>query len=433
MALYARTIISSSPTTLLQQLSFHVKQFADSPIIYSISPAPGLPPKALSKIVSSFTSLHDAVGCLSAPFVLPSAIQKPSLHSSGVTSCSFVVFDPSRAVTFRSTLPGKETAQVGRWHAGRKASQPPRTDVIDPDVSSDIWEQLKSRSHELPLELQNSSSVFDTVLYISDGAPEGISQALSTLRSATKLGFLATSTPFITGRPFTLFRNSAVYSSGAVGISLHAPEVPKVDIQLPALTALTPASKVTSSGGNLIHTIDNSNPSAMLLRAISEHELMKGKAFNVEFRTSHFYVGEVSGSANDIKPHRIYRITSGDPGRGTISLEGNEAPAVGSLVQMFYVETNDPSRPRPVIASANDTISLNFFTVPSETEEVYEAPASFDADRILRVSEDCIVIRDAFLAASEHACIVSRLDHSGESAETPWKMALPEAHVRLHW
>lgn len=36
-----------------------------------------------------------------------------------------------------------------------------------------------------------------------------------------QLGLIASSTPFITGRPFTLFYDDYVYSSGAVGVGLR--------------------------------------------------------------------------------------------------------------------------------------------------------------------------------------------------------------------
>jgi hypothetical protein len=44
------------------------------------------------------------------------------------------------------------------------------------------------------------------------------------IHSRRKLGLIATSTPFITGRPVTLFHNQNIYDSGAVGIALKKPK-----------------------------------------------------------------------------------------------------------------------------------------------------------------------------------------------------------------
>ena len=57
---------------------------------------------------------------------------------------------------------------------------------------------------------------------------------------------MASSTPFVTGRPFTLFYNNEIHSSGAVGICLDAPAPPKENIVFPALKAITRHYKITS-------------------------------------------------------------------------------------------------------------------------------------------------------------------------------------------
>jgi hypothetical protein len=74
------------------------------------------------------------------------------------------------------------------------------------------------------------------LIYFSDDAPEGLTNSLQAFPNANKvswpqtlnaiqlsgekLGLIASSTPFITGRPFTLFENKRIHSTGAVGIAL---------------------------------------------------------------------------------------------------------------------------------------------------------------------------------------------------------------------
>ena len=61
----------------------------------------------------------------------------------------------------------------------------------------------------------------------------------------SKLGLFCSSTPFVTGRPYTLIFNGSVTSSGAVGIALSAGRHPTLQTAFPGLRAITPPLKVT--------------------------------------------------------------------------------------------------------------------------------------------------------------------------------------------
>lgn len=66
----------------------------------------------------------------------------------------------------------------------------------------------------------NQKMQADQFLVISDDAPEGMLGALdSTYPAASKVGLIGSSTPFITGRPFTLFDSKDYFSDGALGIA----------------------------------------------------------------------------------------------------------------------------------------------------------------------------------------------------------------------
>ena len=75
-----------------------------------------------------------------------------------------------------------------------------------------------------------------------------------------KLGLIASSTPFITGRPVTLFSNENVHSSGAVGIALTGGGTPRSSVEFPGLKSITPSMIVTRSvdtqGLGLIEIVD---------------------------------------------------------------------------------------------------------------------------------------------------------------------------------
>jgi small ligand-binding sensory domain FIST len=81
-----------------------------------------------------------------------------------------------------------------------------------------------------------------SLLFFSDNSPDGLVRALDGLPANkvcgillsdldlnvripcfVQMGLIASSTPFVNGRPFTLFFNDEVHSSGAVGVALRTP------------------------------------------------------------------------------------------------------------------------------------------------------------------------------------------------------------------
>jgi hypothetical protein len=60
-----------------------------------------------------------------------------------------------------------------------------------------------------------------------------------------QLGLMASSTPFITGRPFTLFYDGQIFSSGAVGLGLAHPFPPKSAVNYHGLVPLSAPVKVS--------------------------------------------------------------------------------------------------------------------------------------------------------------------------------------------
>lgn len=139
-----------------------VKQLADLPfrdaahvLLFSISPAPGLPQDELSELVHVLSSHPNSIGCLSAP----ARIGHNSVVGSNApfeTVCSVAVFDGDMVTPFRSTIPGKEPTQVGRWHAFRKRDAVSARMEL-PQASSGIdWESVwaKRTTPALPPELQ---------------------------------------------------------------------------------------------------------------------------------------------------------------------------------------------------------------------------------------------------------------------------------------
>jgi hypothetical protein len=161
MALFASTYASHSGRQLLRQLTSIPHLKSPDPahtLLFSIAPSAGLANDALADIVSLLNAHPRAVGCLAAPISLPRS-RTPSARACTQSVCSVAVFDAGAATPFRSTIPGKEAVQVGRWHAFRKKDDD-ETALATPlpnEPSSHIdWERVWARKtpHALPAALQ---------------------------------------------------------------------------------------------------------------------------------------------------------------------------------------------------------------------------------------------------------------------------------------
>ena len=93
-----------------------------------------------------------SVGCLSAP-------EHPDL-----VSCSVALLDARKATVFRSEIPGRAPAQVGRWHSPKRMQEEttvPTDDSMPLDFGVN-WEEVWSKgvsTPPLPQELGKLQSV----------------------------------------------------------------------------------------------------------------------------------------------------------------------------------------------------------------------------------------------------------------------------------
>ncbi|PCH40338.1 hypothetical protein WOLCODRAFT_131359 [Wolfiporia cocos MD-104 SS10] len=407
MALYMKTFVSRSTSDILAHLS-HI-QLAHSPFVtlFALSAPPVLGTSSLSSLVAKLTSLSDScIGALSAPI--------PSAHSS--IACSIALFDKRYVTPFRSTIPGRQAAQVGRWHAFRT-----REDDA-PAVAENGADCLKH------IDAKDVSSV----VFLSDGAPEGLCTALQAFPSAHKLGLVASSTPFVTGRPYTLFHGKSVHSSGAVGLCLSSPTRPRGRLSLPKTQALTEPLVVTQMEGNLIYTLNDVNPTRLLLSAIERNN--KGSPHGRKdwiTKDDQFYLGVLRQADGLGEIQQVYHITSGDPSRGTLAVESEHAPAKSSRVQFFHVPATSISTP-DVLSHFTSSAAEKMFTL------AFSAAPSDETDTTLSQAENAegmIVLEDTFLAASENGLIVDPSVPVGmqERRVDGWKCTMPGSAFSLEW
>ncbi|KAF7972016.1 hypothetical protein HWV62_19221 [Athelia sp. TMB] len=381
MALHTSTILARTPAAIFSHLSRLQTTYEKHVLLFCLSAnSPDL-----QNLVSRLTSFSSqTTGCLSAPLG----------ETGDLISCSLAIFDKTKTTQFRSTIAGRVAPQVGRWHAFRhkgKGPQPPMEldglgeqekgfENVDWDA---VWDR-SARSAMLPEEL------------------EGL--------SGPKLGLLASSTPFITGRPVTLFHNGGVHSTGAVGLALTG--------QKETRTASV------ESEGNLVNTIDDGNPSRLLLAAIQK----AGIETVASFKDAEFYLGAFRGE----ELSQVYRITSGDPSRGTIALESHAAPIAGTTVRLFHRAELPDFSAIPHQFSSTGPLAERHIAFLASSADMPPTPLQVDD---MGKAEEAMLL-SAFVGASENGFVVSR-NWDGQAApeglEAAWKCTVAGGLGGLSW
>ncbi|KAF8621401.1 hypothetical protein AX15_007813 [Amanita polypyramis BW_CC] len=449
-ALHLSTIISRSSSSILSHISHLSKSFPNHPLLFTLSHNTSSADD-LSNLVEKLTNFSSqSVGCLSAPL--------PGPHSI-FTACSLAIFDPANVVTFRSTVPGRPQAQVGRWRpvgqGGVKEREWDHQEGCITDVKDwgDVWNR-SAGTGRLPDELEGLHPD-DTmsIIYMTDRAPEGLSNSLSQFSNSSKMGLVASSTPFVTGRPFTLFRNNNVYDSGAVGIALRKSKKPIVyDFSTNvSFLGMTPVSKPMSvtrfvvfptcvflflfifknknkngcshrCDGNMVISLEDQNPTQLLLSCIRELGLETDPVGHFK-DDSRFALGVVENGALN----QVFSITAGDPSRGAISLDTQRSPGQGATVQFLHrtKSLDDPLTEQGVLFTPCTSMgeplfapkSLSFFSV---ADDMFTSQASNS------VTEEAYILSDMFAAASENGFLFSPKQHKPEHA---WTCTVPGAVV----
>ncbi|KAJ7758552.1 hypothetical protein DFH07DRAFT_818510 [Mycena maculata] len=403
------TVLARSPAGLLSHISQLSKLYRDHVLLFSLSP--NVASSDLAQLVQKLTTFApQTIGCLSAP--LPG--------HDGLLSCSFAMLRPENCFPFRSQIAGRASPQVGRWHSFRQKGP---KNITEEDLPSgnfewgDVWDQSLT-NNELPPALQSTSpDDIGTIIYFSDAAPEGLSNALVRFPGATKLGLFATPTPFITGRPITLFQGDKIHESGAVGVALKHPKA-SARVQFLGMKPLCSPMVITQAEGNLVITLDDKNPTQLLLAGIRDSSIQFASSDSLK-DNAEFSLATLKGD----EPHQMCNIMSGDPSRGTIALRSMSAPPTGARVQFFHrPKSTIPAIPRELTHPSSPRHTLGFMACPEMRQYTHAEGADEGIAH---------VFHDTFLAGSEGGFISSR-SQEGDS-ETPWSCAVPGGLATLSW
>ncbi|EIW68173.1 hypothetical protein TREMEDRAFT_15842, partial [Tremella mesenterica DSM 1558] len=295
-------------------------------------------------------SLESIISILSNSF--PTSIGSFGITSPGEENyISLVIFNDGKV--FSSELFGPPETSVGR------AQRPANSDQSD-FSSSGLrrsagdgirkarergWEDIWSGKVEEDEDIEQLRGVkARSLIYLSDSSPYRTASALGNMfPSSVNAGFITAPTPFLTGRPHTLLLNSKPVHASAVGIALPFPLRSQVDY---GLSALSEQMTISSAKGNLLLRIKegNGNPAQALISSIQTRFGDQGLR-----KEDDFYL-----SIKDPSGGRMVRILSGDPSRGTISLDTSLSLKPNTKVKFMY-------RPNP----------LSSISLPTSQNEIH--------------------------------------------------------------
>ncbi|KAH7341621.1 hypothetical protein B0J17DRAFT_647306 [Rhizoctonia solani] len=349
-----KTYIAPTTQSLLRHLGHSSAISANAVNIFALSAHAD----DLQEAVAHLTAIPNSIGALTAsPF---KGVQL-SIASYPTISC----------FPFRSTIPGTPQAEVGRIRTYRPPSREEKASEIRLDNmlagGSVDWNDALSESGplELPSDLQRirDKSRVSSFFYLSDGKPEGLLDSLHRhFPAASQLGLIGSSTPFITGRPFTLFKGASIFSDGAVGIALLDQSSQDTTINFDGIYAVSEPMVVTQAQTNLVETLDNGNPVESLMKAMRTSGTID--------KDQDIYLGVISESTSGSKARdsgirtynysRIYRIRAGGPSRGSLLLDTTEGPQAGTKVQ-FATTSLSQTAPKALTTSdqSSPTVSLS--------------------------------------------------------------------------
>ncbi|KAI8913971.1 hypothetical protein DFJ77DRAFT_431584 [Powellomyces hirtus] len=224
---------------------------------------------------------------------------------------------------------------VGRWpDMGRGFGIKGRdTDAEAFDLERFTTVSMGGGNVELPEKLQRilpSSEETALLLTFSDKEPYQFLETLDhSFPKATKIGLMGTMTPFVNGRPHTLYYNDKVLSGGLVGAAFVSKTLKASEkVSFAGLEALGEPLTITSCRGNIILNIDDTNAAKELLARMNNREMTAGIAAERQL-----YV-RVSRGEKLAQTSAVYRLTGGDPSKGTLAVDTIKDLEIGMQIQV---------------------------------------------------------------------------------------------------
>ncbi|KAF9438765.1 hypothetical protein BGZ76_005071 [Entomortierella beljakovae] len=301
--------------------------------------------------------------------------------------------------------------------------------------TADAWSSFKTISvghnqvqvPEAVLPSKSPSTTQD-ILLVSDLEVHQFLEALDNASpKASKVGLLASSTPFITGLPVTMFYDGKILQDGILGVSIiresnksnntSTGEENMSSIEYPTLAPLGPAMQITRCRGNIILELDESNATKLLLDQLKSVKLTKEKEYFLA-------TGEVEGSSQsssanvDMSKATVYKITGGDPSKGNMAVDTVHDLNVGQWVQFIHHDKPLHHGHYDSPNSIEDKQGLLRFSVTDPNCTIEEQPGQVSQD-----SEESTK-NGLFGGSSENGFIV------GQPDEHTWVCSVADSVVR---
>lgn len=330
-------------------------------------------------LADNVPSLDNTIGVLTAP-----------VEGQNALSILLASDQDAETRTFFSTTRGRNDKSVGRW-------QSPEDRLVEKEEAKEQqdtgWEAFIGASKSAVVNARDITTGLEDIdpealFMLTDHQPQHILQSLDgTFPNATKFGILGSHTPFVTGRPTTLFYNDKILSHGAVGLAFTRP-IQRAALVYPPTEAISDILTVTSANGNMVHSLNDHAAASVLLQSVRE------KSKDVLY-----YLGVVDANGDH---SRLHQVTAGDPARGIIGLEQSSSGVnKGDRVQILKIIHSSNASSNPDF----DTISLHCNSDIETTTNTVSSPS----------------VRQTFIAASENGVIVSRDD--------AWVSSVPNSYT----
>ncbi|KAJ3325877.1 hypothetical protein HDV06_002262 [Boothiomyces sp. JEL0866] len=247
---------------------------------------------------------------------------KPQYLIGGVVDSPGVQIQSMNATGFYSP-PGitRKQKSVGRWHNSTDGT------LIH---NSTNFSTLSQRNQDINQAVIPDIELNGSVFTLSDSEPYDLMKFLK----GSRLGLVASRTPFVNGLPFTLFFNNEVKTGGSVGITYPCSNPVEISSQL------NPISKeftITKCLGNMILNLDSLSASKTLIEAYKNQPNQMYCKITHENQVGYFNIlgGDLTKGSiaidtlMDLKPESKIQFMTGE-GIASVSLLGlNVASEVG--------------------------------------------------------------------------------------------------------
>ncbi|BFZ55315.1 hypothetical protein PYCC9005_002355 [Savitreella phatthalungensis] len=333
----------------------------------------------------------------------------------------FVKFDDEEDRTISLGRAWKDQGESHRISADEKDND----DASEWDPEGRSWKDILSgtdRGSTLERNLATSAETdFSAAVIVGDRHFGSVDWPTTLLPNAEKVGVLAAETPFLTGRRMTVALNGHMIESGGIALAFRRAFAARhVTRQRLRALAAPDAShlKIDKCQGNILISLDGA-PATYALLAQLNGVLEKDQRLSkdVELYGEVFHAGDTVTHADKTasEPFRpVIKVTSGDPGKGSIALNGGYKVSEGDKLRLHYDDPTAVRTPSHTTADllagkvTDTTATIAFIKLPPDAKETY-ASSDQTASRTV-VDEAESVVEGLFTAGSETGLVFGRGD-----------------------